>query len=453
MRINAEGALLTPSPPDTMPERAPALTIDSVEVARHGAICEGRLTTPEIGDSRTTYPLFLSGWVVGASSRVTEVEVRCAGVVQARIGVATPCPEASELCPDLSWAGHSGFEGTVNGARLPDRFCLDLFALVDDGTRLTLGSVHGKRHGAPYPPVGALQPIMLTTLGRSGSTWVTRLLGQHPEIATYGPFRFEPRAASYWMEVYGALTHPESYQQILAGELYGPEWWTGNRRSEVCAPKAGTLEEWLGTAQADALLPFCQERIEAFYREAAHLEKKGGTVKLFCEKFTTNSFVQPLLAGMYPGAREIVLVRDFRDMICSMFSYNEKRGHVGFGRDQVETDEEFVRWWQGGVEQLLHEWKARSETAYLLRYEDLVLAPRETLRALLEYLGVASEAPEIDELIRRATELTPRAQKLHSTTSDAAVSVGRWKTDLDPSLSTAAEEAFGESLRELRYEA
>ena len=37
---------------------------------------------------------------------------------------------------------------------------------------------------------------------------------------------------------------------------------------------------------------------------------------------------------LYPRAREVILVRDFRDMVASMFAYNAKRGREGFHRDR-----------------------------------------------------------------------------------------------------------------------
>ena len=38
---------------------------------------------------------------------------------------------------------------------------------------------------------------------------------------------------------------------------------------------------------------------------------------------------------LYPRAREVILVRDFRDMVSSMFAFNAKRGFQGFRRGSV----------------------------------------------------------------------------------------------------------------------
>jgi hypothetical protein len=42
--------------------------------------------------------------------------------------------------------------------------------------------------------------------------------------------------------------------------------------------------------------------------------------------------VPRIARDLYPRANEIFLVRDFRDLICLVLAFNEKRGTVEFGR-------------------------------------------------------------------------------------------------------------------------
>ncbi len=399
------------------------------------------------------YCFEVAGWALGQDAPVAQIEIRSRGVVLKRVPVKAPRRDIAELHPELDWSGRSGFRCLLNAAVLPRLFDLDVVAVLEGDERIPVGSISGTRRDPAAVPDGHLQPIMLTTLGRSGSTWVTRLLGQHPAVTAYAPFRYEPRAASYWMEMYGAMTEPGSYHQTLRGELYGPDWWVGSRRSPVGPPVPDTLESWLAEGQPGALLPLAIDRIEAFYRRAAELEGETGLVTAFAEKFTTNSFVQPLLSDLYPGAREIILVRDFRDMVCSMVAYNRKRGYQGFGRDQVDSDEDFVRWWHGGAVQMLNEWRSRSDTAWLLRYEDLVTEPAKTLAALFDHAGLDARKDTIEGIIERATRMTPNAQKLHRTSDDPAASIGRWREEMSPSLQEAAAGAFEDVLREFGYAA
>ena len=86
---------------------------------------------------------------------------------------ATAIPAASGLATQASPA-----RSTL--LRLPPRFELDLTAELEDGTECPLGTVAGRR--APlrsgYDP--ELRPLIVTTLGRTGSTWLIHLLAGHP---------------------------------------------------------------------------------------------------------------------------------------------------------------------------------------------------------------------------------------------------------------------------------
>ena len=53
-----------------------------------------------------------------------------------------------------------------------------------------------------------LRPLIVTTLGRTGSTWLIHLLGTHPGVTAYRPFSFEPRAATYWTDILASLSEP-----------------------------------------------------------------------------------------------------------------------------------------------------------------------------------------------------------------------------------------------------
>ncbi len=49
-----------------------------------------------------------------------------------------------------------------------------------------------------------------------------------------------------------------------------------------------------------------------------------------------------MIREVYPRAQEVILVRDFRDMVASILAYNAKRGYTAFGREHVDNDEEYI---------------------------------------------------------------------------------------------------------------
>lgn len=172
-----------------------------------------------------------------------------------------------------------------------------------------------------------------------------------------------------------------------------------------------------------------------------------------------------------------MLVRDFRDMICSMFSFNKKRGYVGVGPQNAETDEDFVRLLRPRIGDLLAAYEERKDKAYLLHYEDLVLQPEDTLKRVLAYLKLDASKKTIDGMLKRAsgedTDLKTTAKRVlgkvlpdkikqgkalsgklqkHQTSGNAEASVGRWKRDLAPELQKVCDEALGDLIEKAGYE-
>ena len=95
-------------------------------------------------------------------------------------------------------------------------------------------------------------------------------------------------------------------------------------------------------------------------------------------------------------------------------------------------------------------WRERSDSAHLVRYEDLVLNGHETLRSVLGYLDLDAGQDQIERMLAAGSENGDR-QLIHRTTAKTADSVGRWRKDLSPELTEACESAFGEALETFGY--
>src|SRR5207247_7790815 len=101
------------------------------------------------------------------------------------------------------------------------------------------------------------------------------------------------------------------------------------------------LDEWLRTENIVELAEACQRRLDAFYRVAARAAGKPFAT-FFTEKYGPG-FVPVILRELYPRAREIFLVRDPRDQLGSMLSWNERTRQGDFGGG-AGTPEEAARW-------------------------------------------------------------------------------------------------------------
>lgn len=412
---------------------------------RNGALAGFDLEHPAAGSSSDVYSLMLKGWVVGTRSPVVRLDrivpsYRCPS---APINVSRP--DVASRFSDLSWAASSGFNTSMSTVVLPPQFELELRAVLDDGTSVFLATVRGHRQSLVQAARPGPHPLMITGLGRSGSTWLTELLQQHPDVISLHPYLYEPRACSYWMEVLAALTDPCSYSQILGPSPGSGPWWIGAERKYWPFGVDATAEGWLGRDHVEDLIRFCQDRIDSFYRRATEA-REHERASFFVEKMYQFT-VQRMLRELYPRAREIFLVRDFRDVACSVFAYTRRLGLLAFGREHVETDEQYI---QGPllhlVRTLLESWRLRAEDSYLLRYEDLVLDTRETLEGLLSYLQIDAGSRAIEAMLAGAP-----GRRRHQTSASPVASVGRWREELTESQRSAFKEGFGDALQAFGY--
>ncbi|MFN3706221.1 MAG: sulfotransferase [Thermoflexales bacterium] len=133
----------------------------------------------------------------------------------------------------------------------------------------------------------------------------------------------------------------------------------------------------------------------------------------------------------------------------SILAFNRKRGVVSFGRETVQTDEDYAAWLNERATELRQNWEARAGRAMLMRYEDLVRSPERELERLLKYLGLDHSRASVRALIENAGPL-PETQQ-HRTTSDALRSIGRWQHDLSPSLQAVVNDVFRDNLEAFGY--
>ena len=172
----------------------------------------------------------------------------------------------------------------------------------------------------------------------------------------------------------------------------------------------------------------------------------------FVERGKGDWHLNALLRELYDGPKEVFLIRDYRDIVCSVLAFNEKRGVDAFGRRHVSSDEEFVRSYLGLEAQLmLDAWRQRGDSGFLLRYEDLVLNPVDAVAPLLDFVGLDADRAVIERMLERASANRPDRQLDHRTSSEPADSIGRWRRDLSPQLQDVCEQAFGNVLREFGY--
>ncbi|HEY2087132.1 MAG TPA: sulfotransferase, partial [Mycobacterium sp.] len=299
----------------------------------------------------------------------------------------------------------------------------------------------------------SMQPVMLTSPGRSGSTLTMRMLAEHPDIIVHERFPYETNVFSYWMHFLHVLAAPADTSRVES-------FWRDPKRlppfpdffkdpaTGLIPREQAPLDRWYATHQVEEFARVAQAAVESFYGEYASTTNRT-TPAFFAEKIVPPGHVRRIMRLLYPQAREIFLVRDPRDTLVSVLAFHARHGVADFGRERrVESDEQLVGLIRRSILSLTQLWKRRAQYGTLVRYEDLVRSPTEHIRAMLDALELDSSANIVDAMAKAGKETTANVNA-HRTSPDAASSIGRWKRDLEPRLQKICDEAFGGLLDEL----
>lgn len=260
------------------------------------------------------------------------------------------------------------------------------------------------------PYVSSERPIVIGGSPRSGTTLLRRILDSHPRICS-GPE--------------SSLFLPGRVQVEVLERGYG-----------IAAER---IQDMLRESGSQA------EFVEAFFRTYSQRLGKPR----WSEKTPLNVWHLDWIWAHFPGARFVHVVRDGRDVACSMRLHPDRR--LVDGRmvevPRHESMESIVRRWVVSTGKGL---RFRGDARYReVRYEDLVTDPRGTLEPLLRWIGepfaegMLAQRSE-GEVIRRGAEFDAQGALVAS-------SVGRWTRDLSPPEIELFERLGGARLRELGY--
>jgi hypothetical protein len=406
--------------------------------------------TPQAGDTPIGHAVTTSGWVVSSGEAIEAIEVVYRGEAIGQTSIDIERPDVRERFPETADQA-PGWATQFSTLGLPAEFEVFVRAVFADGSRESLAAIDGERRPLPTAEEVDVVPLIVSTYGRTGSTWLMRLFDQHPATLAYRPFEYEPRTISYWLSILHALSKPASYLQPLATNFDSDHWWLGDANVPTQLPRPDeAVEDQLARSGVEDVAVLCRERIRMFYDAVAVAQGKANP-RYFVEKVAPQPWVWRMLPELFPSAREVVLVRDFRDMACSILAYNEKMKVTSFGRERVATDLDFIDEVAEAARNLLAHRRQHDGAAFVVRYEDLILEPTETLTAMFEFLQINSSPEAVATVLERASRDTDGMSK-HRTAKDPRASVGRWRQDMDPVLQEKCAEVLDEALEEFGYE-
>jgi Sulfotransferase domain len=322
-------------------------------------------------------------------------------------------------------------------SRLPEGLDLRIaIRFADSGEALSNGN-------AVLPAVSdafRLAPILVTAPGRSGTTMLMERLGKCNEVVVANSHPFEIRMLSYYATAYNILTSPANLQRSThPDKLEGTGFFVGfNPFSDAgynAAFRAPYRREefFSGFVPGETLSAFRNIVLEYYLQGKDDQDKKQA--RFFAEKNNNLDLIPRQFARtMFGRVREIVLLRDPRDLYCSRLSY--------FKHITPRTALQEVRW---ACTQLRELYQEATPDMIFVKYEDIVLGHAGELRRLSDFLGF--------ELYSGDTSLDQKSGFLaHATSGSPASSVGRWREQMSSEEISAFDESGAEFFQLFGYE-
>ncbi|MCC2617229.1 sulfotransferase [Aestuariibacter halophilus] len=449
-----------------MINRTPSLsvTIDEVQLTHTSSdlIQAVSVDNPKAGKTARAIDLTISGWVLPQDKRpLLSIEVNVDGLHLKRLPLNIARPDVIEhfQLPDQRKV-NCGFHANIGLLGLPENFHFELVAVFkgDDAksrVKVPFAKITGRKT-TKLKSKTKYQPLMLTAIGRSGTTWAMKLLSQHPSIATSNFYPHEIKQSEYWMQMLKVLTdpadfasssHPDNFEVTMGSIGHNP--YTHEHYLNQYNNSADFYDHY-SEGVVRQTKDFVVQQIDAFYDLVAKSENKP-RAKYFTEKMLP-CHLQSMYYDVYQEPKEIILVRDFRDVLCSAKSFNEKRNTVSFGRERVSDDIQWVEHVsKAGTMRMANALAERGGNAFLLKYEDLILEPAKVLKDLFDYAEIDASEKTVASVIAAANE-TNSSMDAHKTTKNPADSIGRWKKDMSEEMKAACKREMGHILGAFGYE-
>lgn len=333
--------------------------------------------------------------------------------------------------------GRHGFRFTFPEKLAVAEDSLVVIRFRDDGRLVPNGQHMLYADATDLVPEGGLAPILVTAPGRSGTTLLMSLLAANPEIVAGELVPYELRLLSYYAALHAVLDAPADWDRSthpdhLEGDGFhiGFNPFRGPHFAAVFRNQA-TLADYHEKFVPEQVAGMIRTLLQEYYGRLA-ADKGKDAVRYFAEK--NNNLHRPTRMAarrVFGRIREVVIVRDPRDVLCSHVAYFESPPEKAF--QQLSH----------ACRQLLAIRREARSDLVMIHYEAMLRGMPEFFEALSGFLGVRIDPPDPDrqkaQFARHGTSETPEA------------TIGRWRTHLAPELAERCAAEWGEFLTTFGY--
>jgi hypothetical protein len=218
-----------------------------------------------------------------------------------------------------------------------------------------------------------IKPFFIVGSGRSGNTLLRRILLSHSELYIPPETYVLGRSIRTFRQNNGMRWKDLVYLTLSLFEFH-PEFGTFE-----CSlrPLANDLKQIPSGSRNLAYI------LDSLYRY--HAETKGFQLSRWGDKTPLNVFDLPILNKVFPKAQFIHIVRDGCDVVESYL-------RSGIYTDLLSAGKR----WSNSVRAFRDFSRKHPSSCFVIRYEDLVLSPHDTIQGVCDFLQVEFEDQMLD---------------------------------------------------------
>lgn len=259
-------------------------------------------------------------------------------------------------------------------------------------------------------------PIFIGGAGRSGTTLLRVMLDAHPNICCGPELKLLPAIGQFF----------QSVAQPLAPVMGA----YGNTPDDICRHFRGLVEGLVEN-----------------YRRTSGKSR-------WAEKTPHNVLFMMPLAQIFPDAKFLHVVRDGRDVACSLVTMNWV-GPDGNKVDYIRNIANAAGYWRHvylNVQQQAAQPLLRGRVMEI-RYEQLVTETEKTMRSVLQFVDEPWDESVLAHQRRRQTQYEPREESSTAQVRNPVhgKAVGRWQNNMTEADRLAFKQQAGDLLSQLGY--
>lgn len=219
-----------------------------------------------------------------------------------------------------------------------------------------------------HPNTTSISPeiAFIIGMGRSGTTLLTNMLNSHPEVIATPENEFV-------IHSFQAFEHQDFNNEKVVDAFIQMFDQNFNRVISIWKP-GSELKRDIQTSADKSFATIC--KLAYLNYPLSHKEKKN--VTWVVDKNPSYSMHIEKLNSLFPKAKFIVIVRDYRDNILSRRKYSDENVPI----HKLAAD------WNYYYERIFRDLKKCGKSFHLIRYEDLAENPTDYLSGICNFIGV-----------------------------------------------------------------